>query len=67
VLFGFGSVPTQLLLEFRDWLGGETNVGSISGRVLTDYRQALLTKVDTEKWSRTTASDALTVVKMFVR
>ena len=24
------------LFEFRDWLGAETNVGSISGKVLTD-------------------------------
>ena len=55
------------LTHFRDWIGCETPVIDIVGKLLNDYRVTLLKEVDAQKWARTTASHRLTSVKSFVR
>ena len=53
--------------QFADWLGHTTPVVEISGQTLSDFRLALLKKLRTSEWSRTTASDYLATAKSFVR
>ena len=55
------------LTHFRDWIGCETPVIDIVGKLLNDYRVTLLKEVDAQKWARTTASHRLNSVKSFVR
>lgn len=55
------------LTHFQDWLGKNTAVTDIDGKLLLAYRAELLSKVARKKWTRTTAKHYLGTVKSFVR
>ena len=55
------------LAHFVDWLGFDTPVAEINGKMLSDYRLQLLRKVDADEWSRTTANGRLNSVKSLIR
>jgi integrase len=55
------------LYHFREWLGSETAVSSISGKALTDYHAELLTAISEERLSADYAKGRLGTVKSFVQ
>ncbi len=52
---------------FRDWLGAETPVTSINGRVLTRFHSLLLEQVTSGQCAAGYARDRLTVAKSFIK
>lgn len=55
------------LYHFRDWVGSESAVSSISGKALTDYHAELLTAISEKQLSADYAKDRLGTVRSFVQ
>jgi len=55
------------LYHFREWLGSETVVSSISGKALTDYHAELLTAISEERLSVDYTRDRLGTIRSFVQ
>jgi integrase len=55
------------LKHFRDWLGGDTAVTDIDGKMLMKYRSHLLEKMEAKDWTRTTVRHYLVTIKGFIR
>jgi len=66
-LSGGRAYTIQLHLDhFVSWLGGDTPVIEINGKILSDFRRELLQRVETNDWSRVTAKGRMGTIKGFV-
>lgn len=66
-LSGGRAYTIQLHLDhFVKWLGSDTPVIEINGKILSDYRLELLQRVEASDWSRVTAKGRMGTVKGFV-
>lgn len=52
---------------FRDWIGGDTAVATVSGKTLVEYHSHLMDKLHGQEFSAAYAKDYLDTTKMFVR